>query len=356
MFCNNKYTEIPTNWDDEIKDCCKTTPPGDSKCDDCCYDTWQDELNQISSSYNIAVENSQQLQNKYDFVIGRRNRYKSWLDELDKAETMARDICDQLKLIAVQSNRIWYNACEAVKAIEILYCMIIDILNQADELKKFCNDLDNCIARNTDPALDGQGIQKYYTDYKSKLDAVTKTRDDIIKNLIDAVVIANEITNGIFSRDCKCKDNPKFEPCNMDVDPCAPVNDKYYYGLKTVICEWYTFFACATPCPPIPDCPPTQQGQQNQQNQQSNQGQQTQQTPTQNDCEDDCGLEPNFDFPICKNTYRADVQKWVNADTKQLGDLTIDLQKSRIKREGLLACKNSLDSAIKAVNPKERCK
>jgi hypothetical protein len=331
MFTKDNYAVIDPNWDkDAIQNCCKTKPTGDCKCDDCCYDSWNDELNQISSAYNIAVENAQQLQNKVDFTTSRRDRYKGWITELDKAEMLARDVCDQLKLTAIQSDRIWYNACEAVNAIEILYCMITDILMQVDDLKKTCDDIDNCVNRNNDPCVNkGQGILKYYGDFKTKLDATVKTRDDLIKNIIDAVATANLITNGISTKDCKCKDIPPYNPCDQNPQPCAPpANNVYYYGFKTIICEWYYGFACDK------DCTPT-----------------TPQNPPPCDCD-----FPTFDFPICANSYRWKVQGWVDTDTGLLSTLTVDLSNAKIRKEGLLACRNSLDIASKAVNPKDRCK
>ena len=93
------------------------------------------ELNKVNPAYNAIVELTTQLQNKFDFITSRRDRYKTWVDELNKAELLARDICSQLKLIAVQSDKIWYNTCEAEKAIEILFCMLRDIYMQIDEIK-----------------------------------------------------------------------------------------------------------------------------------------------------------------------------------------------------------------------------
>jgi hypothetical protein len=326
------YSPIDSKWpDDVIKNCCKSNPNGDCKCDDCCYDTWTDELKDITTSYNLAVETTDQLQKKVDFLTARRDRYKTWLIELDNLQVLARAVCDQLKLVAIQSDRIWYNSCEAVNAIEILYCMIIDILMQVDDLKTVCNNIDNCISNNNDPCLNkGQGILKYYADYKTKLDAVAALRDAIIKNIIDAVAIANLITNGISTKDCKCKDNPAYDPCSQTPTPCTQPTTPglYYYGFKTIICQWYACFMCDTDC----NKPPANQP---------------------NPC--DCDF-PTFDLPICNNSYRGSVQTWVDQDTQNVGCFTDQLNAWKTRREGLLACKNSLDAASKAVNPKDRCK
>lgn len=339
MFKQPNYTGIAPDWDkDTILDCCKQNNP-DQPCTDCCYDNWQTELNKVNPAYNAIVELTTQLQNKFDFITSRRDRYKTWVDELNKAELLARDICYQLKLIAIQSEKIWYNTCEAEKAVEILFCMIRDIYMQIDEMKTMFDTLQNCIARNNDPALGkGQGILKYLDDYKSKLDATVKTRDDIIKNIELAVQLATLIRNGISTLDCS--NASSYKPCDTDLKPCTSLSVAVYYGFKAVICEWYNEFACDTPCSTITleNCPPS-----------------TSTTPT-TDCNSNCELIPTFDFPICNNSFKADVQSWVNKDNDTLVTLLETLNEAKMKQQSLLACKNSLDLAIKAVDPAARCK
>ena len=229
MLTKHNYVEIATNWDQEtILECCGSSNNPDPCCSDCCFDSWQDELNKVNPAYNFAVEYATQLQNKVDFITSRRDKYKIWVDELDKAETLARDICHQLKLIAVQSEKIWYNSCKAVEAIDILFCMIRDIFMQIDKLKTLYDSLQSCITRNNDPCLvKGQGILKYLDDYKTKLVATVKTRDDIVKNIIDAIRIGNLIRNNISTKDCPCKDDPPYDPC-AETDPCATVEGAVY--------------------------------------------------------------------------------------------------------------------------------
>ena len=114
MLTKHNYVQIADNWDQEsILECCKQNNGEDPCCSDCCYDSWQLELNKVVPAYNYIVEYAGQLQTKVDFITSRRDKYKGWVDELDRAETLAREICNQLKLIAVQSERIWYNSCKA---------------------------------------------------------------------------------------------------------------------------------------------------------------------------------------------------------------------------------------------------
>ena len=103
--------------------------------------------------------------------------------------------------------------------------------------------------------------------------------------------------------------------------------------------------------------------QQNQQQyqQQSQQGQYVQNSNNQQNNEDECGDEncellPTFDFPICNNSYKKCIEKWLADDESKLTELTTELHEAKKSKEALIACKTSLDNAIKAVNPKDRCK
>lgn len=349
MLTKHHYDNIADDWDkDTILDCCQTQDPGDPTCVECCYDTWQDELKTVTQKYNSIVEKATQIQNKLTFITDRKNKYKAWLDEINNAQDLALAICNQLELIAVQSDKIWYNSCKAVDAVEILFCMIRDFFMQLDLIKTQYDDIQNCITNNTDPSLvKGQGILKALDDYKAKLDIVIKLRDDIIKNIVAAVKIANLIRNNISTKDCNYEG---YDPCAANPKPCA--GEDIFYGFKTVICEWYNAFACDVPCV---DAGTTDTSNTNTQS--------TAQTKTntdtntiQSDCGDEnCELLPTFDFPICNNTYKACVQKWLTADETEYTDLTTQLQEANKQKEALTACKNSLTKAIKVVDPKMRC-
>ena len=333
MLTQSDYKSVEKDWDkDTILECCKTNDP-DQPCSDCCYDSWQSELNKVNPSYSAIVELTALLQSRFDFITGRRDKYKSWVDELDKAETQAREICYQLKLIATQTDRIWHNTCKAEEAIEILFCMLRDIFMQIDELKAILDSLDNCITKNYDQALNkGQGILKYLEEYRAKLIATVKTRDEVIKNIVLAVKLAALLRNSISTEDCDCE--PAYDPCGKDQKPCATINGTAQYGLKALVCEWYNEFACETACD----------------------GSSAEQKAYGNPDRQDCELKPVFDFPICNNSFRNDVQSWVDADNATITDLMGELNEAKMKQQSLLACKISLDQAIKAVDPAARCK
>ncbi len=346
MLTKHNYQPILPDWDKDVLECCQQQTPDDPTCVECCYDTWQNELKLVTQKYNSAKENADQLQKKLAFITDRRNKYRKWIDELNNAQDMALDICNQLELIAVQSGKIWYNSCRAVKAVEILFCMVSDFFMQLDLIKTQYDDIQNCITNNSDPSLvKGQGILKSLEDYKAKLDIVIKLRDDIIKNIVAAVKIANLIRNNISTKDCSDTD---YKPCDDDLTPCA--GDITYYGFKTVICEWYKAFACDVPCTDATTTP-TATASYTEAKPQSN-------DTIQDDCVDseDCDLLPTFDFPICNNSYKTCVQTWLTADETAYKNLIDQLKKANKQKEALTACKNSLDKAIAAVDPKLRCK
>ena len=186
MLTKHKYQNIADGWDQQkdhnVKDCCQGGGGDDCGCQDCCYDTWSVELKEVTQSYTASKEAADQLTKKLTFLLGRRDRYKTWLDELNKAEELSRAICHQLEIIAGQSEKIWYNTCKAVQAVEILFCMIREFFMQVDYLKTRYDELQTCITKNNDPCLEpGKGILVCLKNYYDKLDAVIKTRNDIIK-------------------------------------------------------------------------------------------------------------------------------------------------------------------------------
>ncbi len=344
MLTKQNYQDLTDGWDkDTILDCCKSQDPGDSSCVDCCYDSWQGELNTVTQKYNSILEKATQIQNKLVFITDRKNKYKAWLEEINNAQDLAVSICNQLELIALQCDKIWYNSCQAVHAVENLFCMIRDFFMQLDLIKTQYDNVQNCITNNTDPSLvKGQGILKFLDDYKAKLDIVLKLRDEIIKNIVTAVKICKLLSNEISTRDC----NDNFDPCAKDQKPCA--GEDIYYGFKTIICEWYNAFKCDVPC--------SDDGKGSTDSNTTAQSTPINMNAIQDDCGDDnCELLPTFDFPICNNTYKACVQKWLAADETEYTSLILQLQEANKQKEGLAACKNSLVKAIQAVDPKTRC-
>ncbi|MFT3910800.1 MAG: hypothetical protein QM737_15390 [Ferruginibacter sp.] len=326
--------------------CCKKDDaPDDPKCTDCCYDTWNDELKEVKQKYTKADELAIQAKKKADFAVDKNLRFKSWLEEFKNAEEIARKICYQLEFIAGQTEKIWYNSLKAVDAIEILYCMIKDFYIQVDCLKTRYDVLQNCINVNTDPSLEkDKGILKCLADYYKKLDDIIKTRDEIIKAIVAAIHISNIIRNNMSTQDCPKDYNPcdkNHKPCNCN---CAP--EHIYYGFKTIICEWYCAFECDEKCVPCEEL-----------NEQQRRRHGNEEGPYKlNLCSDHCDLKPIFEFPICNNTYKCELEKCFKKSEEEVKCTAKNLNDANKDRDALAACQASLQKAIDEVDPKTRCK
>ena len=360
MLTVHNYKNLNKDWDkNKILDCCKTNTD-DDPCGDCCYDTWSDEAKQVSKKLAAQKEIVDQLQKHLEFYTARRNKFKTWKEELETANKLAKDICRQLELIAEHSNKIWANSFLAVKAIQTLFCMIRDFFVQLDYIKKRYEVLQECITKNTDPSLvKGQGILLYLEDYAKKLDIVIKMRDDIIKAAVDTVRLGNLLRNNMSTREWPYEYIPcktKYDPCCDDQPACpSPHSHHPHYGFKTVICEWYYFFNCDKSCD-CDDSNTTATPNHNQQVSLSNTSGKGGHTTDQNSfCDESCELE-TFSFPICNNDYKNCITKRYNEDDATVKEVEKQLEKAIKSKEALQACKNSLDAAIKEVSPTDRCK
>jgi len=364
MLINYPYqaTDKKTDKESDIFKCCRKEAPDDPKCDDCCYDTWRDEQKEVVDRYNRAKETADQVQRKLVFIVDRRNRYKMWLDELTKADEQAREICNSLEILASQVDKIWYNACKAVQAIEILFCMIRDFYIQVDRIKDKYNNLLTCANASTDPSLVNkeQGILKCLTEYSKRLDEIIKTRDDIVKAIVEAIRAAILIRNNISVRSC----DAEYNPCDPNNTPCScgEIHEREYnaeYGLKDILCEWYRAFGCCIPCEDKDPCNETDSDKEQHVPRSKQLIKAIQETsPESSPCDQEpfCELAPFFTLPLCNDDYRNSVNEWYRNDDACVKKLTTDLKNANKEKEALQACKQSLDKAIAEVDPKLTCK
>ena len=309
------------DWEPKIKECCDQSTQDDPGGCDCCYDKWKAELKEVNTRYSGAVEAASQLKSQLAVIIERRDKLKNWYDELTKANELARQFCDQLEIILTQSKKIATNTSLTVEAIKKLYCMFRDFYMQIDLIKTKYDRLINCIKCLNNPALaSGKGIMKALEEYGKKLDIVIATRDAIIKALLEVMAIACRITNNIEEN----------------------------YGLITVIKEWKAVFKCWISCKD--DNGPCDDDDDEKEDEHPGNEEE------EENCLGSCKLDPVFLFPICKDDYYKCLDDMYLADKADAEKLNEDLLKENKKKESLLACKLSLEAAIKEVDPKILCK
>lgn len=308
------YDRLGTDWkDDPAYKCCtedtNEIPPG---CD-CCYDTWVKELKDVSLEYKQVSEQAAQINEKYKFIVEERDKFKSWLSDLDKANDLARIVCDQFQVIGSQSERICINSEKTVHSVRILFCMIRDIFEQLDLLLSLYNQIDNCIkCLNSSELPEGSGIRKCLTDYQKALDAVLKTRTELLKAIMKVVRDANVLHEGICSGT----------------------------GQVAIIEEWLDILNCddkgSENKSPLDPCS----------NEASGGG----------SAGGHCRLKPVLTLPISSDGYYLWLKDKHQEDVQAASTEAKNLVEINKKKEALAACQDSLTKAISEVNPKELCK
>lgn len=317
MLTQNSYKNlVRSEWEKDIQECCSKEDQDNPGGCDCCYDTWVEELKGVNTRYNDVEEESRQIAASLTVIMDRRDKLKNWYDELTKANDASRKICDQVDVFLCHIEKVTKNTVHTVKAIKVLYCMVKDFYMRIDILKVKYEALINCIRCLNDPGLaPGQGVMKCIEDYGKKLDAVIATRDQLIALLMKAIHIAFTINK------------------NLGKD----------YGLYTIIEEWKETFNCDETCAPESTeqkkSYPIQHGQ-----------------TTGDESTDHCELKPVFQFPLCNDPYYEEIRDRYDSDRTKANELSDQLRDLNKKKESLLACKQSLQTAIAEVDPKARCK
>jgi hypothetical protein len=315
MLTQNGYKTLEkSEWEKDVLECCSKEDQDNPGGCDCCYDTWVDELKDVTTKYNDVDEESRQLASSLTVILERRDKLKNWYDELTKANDTSRKICDQIDVFLCQIEKVTLNTHHTVKAIKVLYCMVKDFYMQVDLVKTKYDELLNCIRCLNDPNLaSGQGIMKCIEEYGKKLEAVIATRDLLIELLMKAIHAAFTINK------------------NLGKD----------YGLYTIILEWKETFNCDEACS---DSAPAAKST-HQHAQQEVEG-----------SEATCELIPVLQFPICNDPYYSEIRDRYESDRTKANELSDQLRDLTKKKESLLACKQSLQTAITETDPKTRCK
>jgi len=364
------YHNIPVDKDNNVvlPECCTQPDPEDSECQDCCYDEWKTGLRSVTQRYAREKDKADLVQKQINFLTERKSHYSKWYDEIEYAEELSRNVCIQLEVIFSQTHKLWYNNCNANKAIKKLFCMIRDFFLEVDYIKCRYDELWACLIKSTDPSLqEDKGIRSCLKNYGEKLDAVIKVRDDIIKLMVDTIKLSQLMRNNINTF-C-CPDDKNYDPCkeaakegsalcenNKDTTP-----DKYSYGFKSIICHWYSYLGCE-------ECKTTTQSgsttttqaqdtyDQNARTAQVDKAAQANTAAPQEATYECCKVHPTFHLPICRDDYKVKVKKWRDKDVEALSKLLTQISTLNKNKEGLLACKTSLTKAMEEADPKLRCK
>ncbi|MBX2924693.1 MAG: hypothetical protein KF746_21000 [Chitinophagaceae bacterium] len=300
------------DWQKEwVKQCC--LPPEEENpggCD-CCYDEWTREYKQTVLDLNLKLEEAEQGNIRYKFLSERREMLKSWYEDLAKADELARVICGQFEVLEAQVDKAHENSAYAIDAINYLFCMIKGFYIKVDGVKTILEDLLACIQRLNNPEVNKSGVYKSLQVYNEKLDALIKTRDEMIRLIILAIRISNLVEEelsenfGLQMVFACWKEKLKCKATDEKPDPCAdPEGEKK--------------------CTEIPK---------------------------------DCKFElPAVSFPISGSVYFKKIKKLytchVDLSNTELSNLTI-LNK---EKEELVARSESLKKAIEKTNPEQRCK
>ena len=314
---DTEYTDLGTAWQtDPAIECCTKDPNDPGGGCDCCSNSWTDELQKVTHDYNQVNEQSVQYTEHYKFITAERDKIKIWLDDLVKADQLAKALCSQFEVMESQTEKICINTEKTVQAIEIIFCMIRDLYEQVDAIVTIYNDIDTCIRTlNSDELPADSGIRKCLKMYMDKVDAVIKTRTDLIKAIMACIEQALSLHEGL------CSD----------------------FGLEKILEQWHTLLNCDEKCIDNSGTPPTQPSCK-------------ETIPPPDPSTGDCNLLPILTLPICNDAHYLWVSDKYKTDVKDADDLAQQLVEVNKKKESLSACKTSLETAIKEVDAQQICK
>jgi hypothetical protein len=313
MINEFKYTEQREFDESKILKCCpdpKQPKPGDPLSSDCCYNNWQAELDIVNSELAVVTSELTHAQKHLAVVTTRYGRLKTWNDELSSANDLAFAVCRQLEIIEAQLVNTCKNTQFTVKGVEILFCMVREFYLTLDQLQAKYDSLQNCIKCLNNPALTATtGVGKVLADYGTALSAVTATRDALIVLVMSAV----DSAAGLHRQICD------------------------QYGYKRLIRIWQDTLACGVPCEDGPVIRPLEAKEK-----------------VIVAGEPFC-LEPILEFPICNQAYFREIHSLFEAERREMRELTNEVKELTKHQLALQAIQQSLQNALKEVNPAVRC-
>lgn len=314
MLIEDKYTLIE-EIEEQLKDCCAEDIPSDPSSSDCCYEDWKKKLREVKAEFEQVCEEARLAEEELKAVTNRRDRLYKWLQELEVADEMAHMACNQIGQLINQLEDLNDSTKWSTEAIRILYCMLKDFYLQIDEIKVKYDYIINCIKCLDHPVFESdKGLLKCLDDYYLALDEVIKTRDSLLKNILKAISLVNQLF------------------MNVGDD----------YGLRQILGYWKSIFNCAE----VHD--------HEDKDDEVLQKRPKQQHPRPDD-KDRCEISPKLSLPICEDDYYEKLEKLYKEDKDKVKILTRRLARKTKKKEKLQACKKSLEDAMKEVDPKNRC-
>lgn len=312
MLTKHNYCPLPEDWAEDIATCCPDKPADDPGGADCCYDAWSNQLISVNRNFKEVDEKARRYQRQLDSAIMFRDKYKSWFEDLLKANDLAGYICQHMQVFSAQVNNICCTTQNGVDAVNLLFCMARDFYIRVDNLKEEYDRLLNCIKCLGRPELNG-GIIDCLTAYNTKLEAAIATRDKIIELLVKAVKLAYEVNSSICSR----------------------------YGLQRTIAEWQDTFNCG--------------GGNEDESQYKGKHK-----PDNDDADcmldENCDLVPMLTFPLENDSYFSLLQNERTKWDDKIRNIQAKLVTANKEKEVLLANKDNLVKAIQEVDPKNKCK
>ncbi|HEV7782671.1 MAG TPA: hypothetical protein VGO58_15460 [Chitinophagaceae bacterium] len=307
----NPYVDLG-GWEKEkwvIKCCTEPTTGTPGGCD-CCYDAFTNVQKKTSLKLNEKLEKARQAAERYKFLNERRDMLKSWYEDLKKADELARTICGEFSLLDTQVEDAHQNSTYAIEAIRYLFCMIKDFFTQVDNLKTTFDNLWNCLATLNNPEVNRSGVYKSLQAYKEKLETVVKTRDELIRLIILAIRLSNQIEEEL-------SDN---------------------YGIRRVFKYWRNRFNCCKKTEDTDPCKPEQEP----------------------DCKEPTSacvfVLPLVQFPILGSVYYKKIEKELLCHEKLSQTELTNLNTLNKEKAELVARTESLKKAIEETNPENRCK
>ncbi|HYF32552.1 MAG TPA: hypothetical protein VD993_15615 [Chitinophagaceae bacterium] len=312
MLTQHNYCPLPPDWDDEIIECCPENPTDEPPGSDCCYDTWKEQLDRVNRKFKEADERAKRLQRQLDSAILFRDKYKTWHEDLFRANELAEYICQHMHVFASQVDNICCTTQNGVQAVNLLFCMVRDFYLRVDKLKEEYDQLINCIKCLNRPELNG-GIIDCLGEYYKKLEVVINTRDKIIELLVKAMKMAFELNSAICSR----------------------------YGLQKIVLEWQRTLNCRWVS--------TEEDQYKGKHKPDK---------GDKDCRlpETCELEPMLTFPLKNDPYYTDLKHDRQYWEDRIDTLNDELLTANKEKEVLLTNKTNLEKAIVEVDPKTKCK